>query len=201
MSTDDDAGSDDGGFADLSGMQQRTEAERRRRGRVPGGGSGGGRDGGGDGTGGGGSTGHEPPRRKIIEPRGALDLMRSLTQVGYALARDPEGVAMILPGNDPNRFWYHVYGDEFAEFLSNLYGDLTPVLTATGRLRGMTTQRCIQEAQRTLRAESRNAPVRPFSQRYMQIEGTKYIDWGLPGDGRMMVVTERGWRLDTPYTM
>jgi hypothetical protein len=137
---------------------------------------------------------------KIIVPRGALDLMRSLTQTGYILARDTEGVAVVRSGKDPNGFWYYVYGEEFGEFLSTLYGDLTPLLTDHGRLRGMTTARAIQEVQRTLRAESRNAPTRPFTRRYVQIDETKYVDWGLPGDSRMMVVTERGWRLDSPYT-
>jgi hypothetical protein len=199
MSTDDDIGSNEDNVVNLSEMRQRTEAERRRR-RKDAGGGGAGRGGGGDGAGGGGSTGGERPGRRIIVPRGALDLMRSLTQIGYTLARDAEGVAMVLPGEDPNRFWYYVYGEEFAEYLSTLYGDLTPQLTAFGRLRGMTTERCIREVQRTLRAESRNGPVRPFSRRYIEVDGTKYIDWGLPGDSRMMVVTERGWRLDTRYT-
>jgi hypothetical protein len=191
MSAGNDPGSGDGDFVDLTDIRRRTEAERRRRRKEADGGAK---------AGGGGSTRGERQTRNIIVPRGALDLMRALTQIGYTLARDTEGVAMILPENDPNRFWYHVEGEEFAEFLSSQYGELTPVLTEHGRLRGMTTARCIQEVQRTLRAESRNAPMRPFSRRYIEVDGRKYIDWGLPADGRMVVVTERGWRMDAPYT-
>src|SRR5262249_22633169 len=78
-------------------------------------------------------------------------------------------------------------------------GDLAPKLTSTGRVPGMTTEKCIKEVQRTLRADSRRGKVLPFSQRYIEIDGKKYIDWGLP-DGRMMVVSEHGWKLDAPYT-
>jgi hypothetical protein len=184
MSDDDDT-EPDGGIVNLSEFRKRTEEERRRRRKAS------------DSSG---ATGEGPPK-KIVNPRGILDVMRVLKQVDYTLARDTEGVAMILPGQDPNRFWHCVDSEEFAEYLSVLYGAQTSVLTPTGRLRGVTTRRCIEEVQRTLRAESRNGPVLPFARRYIQVGETKYIDWGWPDDARMMVITARGWRLDTAYTV